>query len=235
MNKKLIIMTAAAGLVSFAGAFGFAWFTKPAPAVVHEGSPESIVAGPGAGPALGQPEAAVVGSLGTTTDKMKRAMTAKQLKSFVYDVQEKLKEYNDKLQGLDVREQRLQTAHNLIKNDIEELNNLRVELASTVASLKSERDKLLKSRVEIARAEKVNLVSISATYDKMDAASAGKILTNMSKMENVSEGNSLDDVVKILHYMTERTRAKLLAELVTSEPKLAAALCQRLKQIVEKE
>ena len=235
MNKKLIIMTAVAGLVSFAGAFAFAWFTKPAPAAGHEGSPESTVAGPGAEPALGQPEAAVGESPGTTTDKMKRAMTEKQLKSLIYDIQEKMREYNDKLQSLDVRKQRLQTAHNLIKNDIEELNNLRVELASTVASLKSERDKLLKSRVEIAQAEKANLMSISATYDKMDAASAGKILTNMSKMKNVSEGNNLDDVVRILHYMTERTRAKLLAELVTSEPKLAAALCRRLKRIVEKE
>jgi hypothetical protein len=33
--------------------------------------------------------------------------------------------------------------------------------------------------------------------------------------------------------MTERTKAKLLAELVTSEPKLAAVLCERLKEIVE--
>jgi hypothetical protein len=39
--------------------------------------------------------------------------------------------------------------------------------------------------------------------------------------------------VKILHYMTERTKAKVLAELVTSEPQLASLLCQRLKQISE--
>jgi hypothetical protein len=39
--------------------------------------------------------------------------------------------------------------------------------------------------------------------------------------------------VKILHYMTERTKAKLLAEMVNSEPKLTAALCERLKQIAE--
>jgi hypothetical protein len=33
--------------------------------------------------------------------------------------------------------------------------------------------------------------------------------------------------------MSERTKAKLLAELATSEPALASALCKRLKQIVE--
>jgi flagellar motility protein MotE (MotC chaperone) len=49
------------------------------------------------------------------------------------------------------------------------------------------------------------------------------------------EGGAIDDAVKILFYMTERTKAKLLAEMVTSEPKLAAILCQRLKRIVEQE
>jgi flagellar motility protein MotE (MotC chaperone) len=121
----------------------------------------------------------------------------------------------------------------MIKKDIEELNNLRIELASIVTNLKSDRDKLLKSRVMIANAEKANLVSIAAAYDKMDSASAGKILTNMSKMQDSSGDGSFDDAVKILHYMTERTKAKLLAGLVTSEPKLAAVLCQRLKQIIE--
>ena len=31
MNKKLIIITSALGLVSFAGAFAFSWFAKPSP------------------------------------------------------------------------------------------------------------------------------------------------------------------------------------------------------------
>ena len=235
MNKKVIIMTAAAGLVSFAGAFAFAWFTKAAPASRRDVSNGLTVSGQEAKPKLLQPEAATASAVGTVDNKMKKTMTEKQLESLVYDIQGKMQEYNNKLQSLAVREQRLQMAHNLIKNDIEKLNNLRVELASTVSSLKSERDKLLKSRVEITQAEKANLISIAATYDKMNAASAGKILTNMSKTQNVSGDNNLDDAVRILHYMTERTKAKLLAELSTSEPKLAWALCQRLKQIVEKE
>jgi hypothetical protein len=48
-----------------------------------------------------------------------------------------------------------------------------------------------------------------------------------------SGGGGFDEAVKILHYMTERTKAKLLAELATSEPKLAAAMSRRLKQIIE--
>jgi len=89
--------------------------------------------------------------------------------------------------------------------------------------------------VEIAKSEKANLMSTAATYDKMAPASASKILVSLSKMQTASGGSNLDDPTKILHYMGERTRAKLLAELATSEPKLAAILCQKLKQIVEKD
>jgi flagellar motility protein MotE (MotC chaperone) len=68
----------------------------------------------------------------------------------------------------------------------------------------------------------------------MDAASAGKILTSMCASQPQGAANSTDDAVKILYYMSERSKAKVLAELVTSEPKLAAFLCQRLKQTMEK-
>lgn len=43
----------------------------------------------------------------------------------------------------------------------------------------------------------------------------------------------MDDAVKILYYMSERTKAKVLAEVVTTQPQLAAILVQRLKQVTE--
>lgn len=101
---------------------------------------------------------------------------------------------------------------------------------------------MLKSRIEIDKNEQTNLLTLAATYDKMDVTSASKIVTNMCMSDESEKGQekkieessgSFDDAVKILYYMTERTKAKLLAELATSEPQLAAALSQRLKQIVE--
>jgi hypothetical protein len=41
--------------------------------------------------------------------------------------------------------------------------------------------------------------------------------------------------VKILFYMNERSKGKLLSEIVSTEPKLAALLCQRLKKVVEQD
>jgi flagellar motility protein MotE (MotC chaperone) len=245
MTKKIIIMTAA-GLVSFAGAFVFGWLTHPSPASPPDKSEEPA---PGVAGAQSeqrtapQPEPVVTEAVDTASSPMKKAMTEQQLKNLVQDIREKMREYDNRLQALTVREQRLQVAQDVLKEDINNLNNLRVELASTVANLKSERDKLLKSRLEIDQAEKVNLASIAATYDKMDASSAGKILANMcaaggDKAQSTVAGKadgSFDDAVKILYYMTERTKAKLLAELAASEPQLAAVLSRRLRQIAEKQ
>jgi ribosomal protein L18 len=228
-----MIVIAAAGLVSFVGSFSLAWLTKAAPQSEDAKMQQSTFTEQKTDLSLPPPTAGTMSAVGTIDGKMKKAMTERQLKSLIYEIREKVEEYENKLQHFEVREQRLQIAHNLVKKDIEQLGNLRIELAAAVANLKSERDFLLKSRIKIARAEENNLITIAATYDKMDATSASKILTNMSKMQNSSDGSNLDDAVKILHYMGERTKAKLLAELVTSEPKLAAVLCRKLKQIVE--
>ena len=238
MSKKFMIITAAAGLVSFAGAFVFAWLTPPAQVSIPDESELPVLAGDESE----QTRTSTVGTVAAASGPMTKAMTEQQLKNLVLDVRQKMQEYNDRLQALGVRERRLQLTQDMLKKDIENLNTLRIELASTIANLKTERDKLLKSKLEIDQIEKTNLVSIAAAYDKMDVTGASKIITNMcgtqdtSKMQTVEPGNvsnSFDDAVKILHYMTERTKAKLLAELATSEPALAAALCKRLKQIVE--
>lgn len=243
MNKKVIILMAVAGLVSFGGAFAFAWFSKKAPSSespAEQGLSEATFADEET-LKLPEPEAGTVGVVGAGDSKMKRAITERQLKSLVHEVRESIRQYNGKLEDLELWEQRLQMAQDTLKKDIENLNNLQVELASMTAALKSERDKLLKTRVEIAAAEKANLMSLAAAYDKMDASSASKILVRMcivgdpEAQEKLSGGqrSQMHDAVKILYYMTERTKANLLTALVSSEPKLAAILCRRLKQIVE--
>jgi len=242
MSKKFMIITAAAGLVSFAGAFVFAWLTGSSQVSVPNESEMLILAGDESDQDLEQTQTSALANVAATSVPMTKAMTEQQLKNLVLDVRQKMQEYNDRLQALGVRERRLQLTQDMLKKDIENLNTLRIELASTIANIKTERDKLLKSKLEIDQIEKTNLVSIAAAYDKMDVTGASKIITNMcgtqdtSEMRTVGPGtvsNSFDDAVKILFYMTERTKAKLLAEVATSEPALAAALCKRLKQIVE--
>ena len=238
MSKKLIIITAAAGLVSFAGAFVFGWLTQPPLASHPDESGEPALVGVETVPELPQPGVGVIGAVGSASDREKKAMTEKQLKNLVFEVREKMQEYNDKLQNLEVWEQRLQRTQDTLKEDIKNLNDLRVELTLIVTSLKDERDKLLKSRLEVAQTEKDNLVLIAATYDNMEASSAGKIFISMCTSQTQpdkvdSQSSGFNEAVKILYYMKDRTKAKLLAEITAAEPKLAAFLTRRLKQVVE--
>jgi hypothetical protein len=243
MSKKFIIITAGVGLLSFAGAFVFAWLTPPSQGNLSEESAQPALENDKSESALSQAQSdGGISTVAAASGPMTKAMTEQQLKNLILDIRSKIQDYDNKLQALEVRERRLQLTQDMLKKDIENLNDLRIELASAVAGLKSEHEKLLKSRLQIDQAEKVNLVSIAATYDKMDVSGASKILTNMcaaqdiSEMQDIETGNvsgSFDDAVKILHYMTERPKANLLAELASSEPALAAALCKRLKQIVE--
>jgi len=226
--KKIFILVGA-GVLSFAGAFAVGWFTNSG--------------GSGNGPetatgqeTLKEPNAidatVVMAGLGKSGGQsMRRILTEKQLKSLIYEVREKIREYDEKLKQLKGREQRLLATQQTIQQSLEELNNLRMELTSTIAKLKVERDKLEKRRIEISQAEKDNLLAIAATYDKMDPTSASKILANMSQ----GQGGGVEDAVKILYFMSERSRAKLLAEMAGTDPQVAAYFCQRLKQISEKE
>jgi len=228
-KKLIIIVTAAAGLSSFGGMFALAWFTKPAPQVQGPEAAQATLSGGGGGLKLTQPQMPPGGDIARLDGKMKKNMTERQLKTLVLEIREKIREYDRKLHDLEVWEQRLRTAQDTSKKDAEELNNLRIELASTITTLKSERDKLQKSRLEIAQTEQKNLMSTALAFDKMDATSAGQILTNISQAKNAAA----DDAVKILYYMSERTKAKVLASIAETEPETSADFCQKLKHIVE--
>jgi len=238
VSKKLIIITASAGLVSFAGAFVLGWLTKPVPSGLPDGPGHPAVASVDTIQEVPRPVVDMTDTIVTASDSERKSMTEKQLRNLVFEVREKVREYNNKLQNLTLREQRLQRTQDTLKQDIQNLDNLRIELATIVADIKSERDKLLKSRLEIDQREKENLLLIAATYDKMESSSASKILVSMCTSQTQpgvidSQSSGFDEAVKILYYMTERTKAKLLAELTTAEPKLAAFLTQKLKRIIE--
>ncbi len=235
MNKKLLLVTVAAGLVSFLGAFGAAWFTSPASVrgAPTEGQADAGASDPfaakGARPVLTAVSSAAEDGANT------RAMTEEQLKELIFEVREKIQEYNTKTRNLDKERQRLLVAQQTLQQDIAALNDLRVDLAAAVANLRNERDMLQKTRVEVEQAERANLVAIAAAYDKMEPARAGEILSNMATTQPRNNGTgrsaNLDDAVKILFFMQDRAKARVLAELAATEPALAAMLSQKLKQV----
>jgi len=237
--KKRLVIVAIAGLVSLVGGFATGWITRPKAALGSAGpapeetgrpSPAPVPAAPGTPAAA--PAATAENGAGT------RTLTEHQLQELIIEMREKMQAYDRKLLDLEKEKERMQTAQQTVKKDIETLNNLRVELAASVASLKSERDSILKTRTEIEQVEKTNLMAIAAAYDKMDPARAGEILQSMAQGQSANgtpvRTANADDAVKILHYMQDRTKAKVLAEMAAVEPAVAAALSQRLKQVTEK-
>ena len=234
MSKKFILLTAVLGLVSFAGSFAFVWFatqSRRESLAKEQASREAQAAE--------QPdniEAAAAHKI-TSYEPTTKYLTEQQLNNLIHELRNKMQDYDKKLDNLKVREQRLQLTQDILKQDIEKLNNLQIELASITANIKSERDKLIKSRLEINHTETNNLASIAATYDKMDSSSASVIISNMCTTADSGKENtiksSFDDAVKILYYMGDRTKAKLLADMSATKPELAAELSRRLKQIVE--
>lgn len=236
--KKQLIVIVASGSIAFGGAFAAGWLTKPAAAVADGAAgPGSPATAPAATANLSPLQALAATTSASDEDAAARAMTEQQLKDLIYQIREKMKEYDEKVKSLDKERERLNIAGQTLKKDIETLNALRVDLAAAVASAKNERDVLLKTRVQVDQVEKANLLAIAAAYDKMDAASAGDILVNMatgqSRTGATARSANIDDAVKILHFMQERTKAKVLAEIVAKEPALAAVLCQKLKQVQE--
>ncbi|MEN6337490.1 MAG: hypothetical protein ABFE01_24820 [Phycisphaerales bacterium] len=243
MSKKVIIIAAVVGMVAFAGSFATGWLTRPKPAAGASEPNQSAAAqeneaAKGPAPRVPPPSLSPAMALSGEQGSSATSMTEEQLKDLIVEVREKIQQYDQKLAEVEKEKERLAIAQQTLKKDIETLNNLRVELAASVADVKSEREMLLKTRVEVATAEKTNLVAIAAAYDKMDAAGASQILTNMATGASkngtaASSAANLDDAVKILFFMQDRTKAKVLAEMANQEPALAALLSQKLKQVQE--
>jgi hypothetical protein len=229
VSIKKIIILASAGLLSFLISFAVMWFLSPSE-MPAEGDAKTVNAE--------SDEITTLASVaeispGSAAAEVSEDLSEKQLENLIYEVRNKIQEYKDKLKSLELQEERIQIAEETLRNDIEKLNQLRSELSIIVSNIKNEQDKLQKSKIEIAGTETTNLRAIASTYNRMDPTSASNILLNMTKMQTVNGQAGMEDVVKILHYMEDRNKANLLAELSTSEPKLAAVLCQKLKKIVE--
>ena len=230
MLKKIIIITVV-GIISFGATFTFSLLKVKAKAAEKLAQEKTKAAEIEASKTTDEQKVTVPGN-STSQEDNEVAIQEEQLKKLIFNVREKIDEYNHKTQSLTVKEERLKTTYEMIKKDLDDLNKLRMELATTVGDLKQKQQQLENSMIEIGKVEQQNLVSIAATYDKMDPASAAVIMTNMSKASEPGKNSDIDDAVKILYYMTERTKAKLLAEMTKTQPEIAAFFCTKLKKVV---
>lgn len=227
MKKIHIILLLAAGLLSFGSAFGVSfWLKKSRPVPADQAAAQN---GNTTGQPSGNPaENSVIESLmarSQTTDDL--GMSETQLKNLIFDIRQKMQEYNDKQKILEQEKQQIEITRQTLQEEIEQLNQLQEKLNLTLISIKDKEKAIQNSVVEIETIERTNFQRIAGTYDKMDPAQAGKILATMVT------NNQMPDAVKILYYMNERSAGKLLGEVGTNAPEVAAALSLQLKRIRE--
>jgi len=224
MKKMHIIIISAAGLLSFAAMFGTGLFIKKSRAL-------TMPAQPAAHTEVSQKEpnkdSGVLASLNSAALTEEMGMSETQLKSLIFDIRQKMKEYENNQKQMDQEKQQIEIARQTLQDEVEHLNQLQEKLNLSLAALKDKESTIQKTVIDIKTIEKANLQRIAATYDKMDPAQAGKILSTMSA------NNQMQDAVVIMYYMSERVAAKVLGEIGTSNPEAAAALSLQLKRIKE--
>ncbi len=228
MSKMQILLIIGAGILSFAGSFGISRLMKPeeAPGMISQAAAQ-----PAASPVHAPSAADAPGGFLLTDDEDESAMSLseKQLQNLIHEVRTRLQECRTKEKYLQEESERVEMAREGLREEIDRLNTLREKVATTVRQLERQEQELQASIVTVGALEKTNFQHLASTYDKMDSASAGRILLTMAS------GPQMHDAVKILYYMNERTAAKVIAEISTSRPEAAAMLCLQLKRVQESE
>lgn len=227
MKKMQIILLAAAGLSSFAAAFGTSWYlNKKKAAQLAEKATLDVSA-----------QNATVASAGSASDfvlanaasgeSAQTALSERQLQTLIQEIRGRLKDYQDRQQQLEAEADRIEISRQAMQQDIDKLNALRDKLNLTLADLQRQEVQLQQSILEITSLEKSNFQRLASYYEKMEVVQAGKIMVTMAA------SNQIQDSVKIIYYMTDRAAGKLLAEIATAKPELATVICSQLKRIKE--
>jgi len=224
MSLKQIIIIVSVCIVCFGASFGIAWLTKPDVSIeTVEPNSAKIEVAPN------DPLTEILAGPGNSINdqSVSRGMSERQLKLLVQSLRTKIEEYDAKLTELSTREEQLAITRQAFAADVNGLNTLRIELASSAAEIKRQKKELEEYQTKISADELVNLKRTAAIYDKMDSTSSSRILINMCKSKQIS------DAVKILNYMSERSAAKVIGEIGAAEPQIAADICHAIKRIKE--
>ena len=214
-GKKGLIILVGIAVLRFAGSLGVTLMMgKPGP------KPEAPDKNAAAAAAAQQASLLAAGMPAETVQPKE-----KLLDDLVRELRVKIQDHQRKEQRMEEQETRIRLAQDSLDKQGKELENLRIQLVAPLGRLKEAQTELERSRVLVTQEERANLKKTAAIYEKMDATAGGKILEIMcgNKQE--------DDAAKILSYMSERSAAKLLAEI--TDKTIVARLCDRMKRIRE--
>jgi len=224
MKKRQILMLTLAGMLSFVSVFAVSWFfTRNSTEALPSAEPSQAAATNTAN----EPGSDQFAYLASVAQQQPMGMTERQLQSLMQDIRNKSRDYQKREQALDTKAERIEITSQSMQDDINRLNELRNKLSQILSDIEQKQERLQESIVEIEGIEQENFKRLASTYEKMDVTQACRIMVNMAV------SNQLQDSVKILYYMNERTAGKLLGEIATAKPELASVICMQLKHVKE--
>lgn len=226
MKKKYLFMMIGAGVLSFALSFGVSRYLKKSQPILPEDPPPIQASGQEQTddpPGVLTPRALQAAD----ADSAALGLSEQQLQSLIQDIRGRMQEYRSKEKQLNQEAERIQLAHQSLQEEIDRLNQLRNKLSVLTQNLDEKEQQLKNTLLQVETVEQTNFQRLAATYDKMDSIQAGRILATMAS------GPQSSDAIKILYYMSERTAAKVLGEIGSSQPELAALISIKLKRVKE--
>ena len=211
-GKKMVIVAGVLGVVSFGGAFVLTQMFRPAPAPDAQG------------PTTSQ-QAANLALSGL--ESMQMSVRESKLENLTSELNRQKMDLSKRSRQLDNRERQIKVAAGQLAEAARDLESMRLQLAAPLVRLKSLKESLEQTRLTISREETTNLKGIAKTYEQMSTESSSKVI------EAMCTGNQIRDAAKILQFMSDRGRAKLLSSL--SDQSLTARLFDMMKTIRQEE
>lgn len=180
----------------------------------------------------------------------------------IKELRSRIEEVKLQQRKLDERHRRLNTAAAVLKSEAQKLESLRVQLVAPLDRLKRAKVELEQARIRIEGQEVANLRAAAAIYDKMSPEESGPILEKMcearahllhraasilaaggedaaaaavkdaARRMDLTRRDQMEDAVRILRFMNERTAAKALGQITDSE--VQRLLMDGLKRLEQK-
>jgi len=214
-NKLLVLMLTGAAATSFVGSFIASSRLQARKQQAQTAAMTTAEQAPGGGMEEG---AQVV---------VPRSLRDEQVDMLARQLRDQMAQYEEREGDLEKREEMAAAVRRQMDDDTKHLNELLARVTKALTKLKEERTQVEKEQLLMSKLEQTNLGRLASYYDKMDAASASRILSAMYMGE---EGET---AIKILYLMSERTAAKVLQEVGDAE--VAAAMTTDFKHVKQGE
>ena len=198
--KKILVATAMT-TITFGLSFLVSYFVRKSGQVPRPPSAERAgeAGAPGAAAAHEDPAAA-----------FQPHPREQQLAKLIRQLKDKEEDYKRKDRQLELRHKRLNIAMEELRRQAQELENVRLRVATLLPQMESAIKTLQKTRLVIRKEEEANLQTMAETCNRMSPELAAGIFLEMARHR---EPERKQRGAKILSLMSDRTSAKVLQSL----------------------